>query len=236
MDSTTAPLPPRLEGKRQPDLPISAGAKKSKKASGGPKVKWVAAGVLTILVGVLGALYAVNVAGDRVNVLALTRNVAAGEKITAQDLTVSSFAEDPALSPVPASERATVIGQRAAVDLRANSMLTRSQLRAGGALGDDKQLVGVEVKRGQAPREGLLAGDAVLAVVLPAQGEETASDAKGNQAPADPETVKATVVSVGRADATGSVTVNLAVPTTDGPRLAMKAAAKQVALVREPRS
>ena len=41
--------------------------------------------------------------------------------------------------------------------------------------------------------------------------------------------------SVGSPDATGALVVNLAVAPADGPRLATKAAAKQIALVRQPR-
>ncbi|MFD7003001.1 hypothetical protein ACFWA5_43830 [Streptomyces mirabilis] len=43
-------------------------------------------------------------------------------------------------------------------------------------------------------------------------------------------------MSLSRPDATGSVVVNLAVATTDGPVLATRASQGRIALVREPRS
>jgi len=232
MDTTT-PMPPPIGAQRQPDLSISDGARKSAKPR--RKLLQALAWVLVALVAALVAISAVNRAGDRVSVLAVARNVQAGETIQASDLVTASVAKDPALTPVPASERTQVVGQRAAVDLRQGTLLTRSQLQAGGGLGDAKQVVGVEVKKGFAPRGELQPGDKVLAVVLPAQGEAaTSSSAKGSSAGASQD-VEATVKSVGRADATGSLVVNLAVSSSDGPDLARDAAAGRIALVREPR-
>ena len=228
---TSTPLSPPIGAPRQPDLGISEGARKAAK----PRRKWVQA-VAFLLLGLVGALVAVsavNRAGDRVSVLALARDVQAGQPITDADLLIASVSADPALVPVPAADRASVVGQRAAVDLRQGGLLTRSQLQTGGGLGDDQQVVGVEVKKGYAPRDELRPGDRVLAIVLPAQGES--GEAGPPKAPSVPEGIEATVKSVGRTDATGSVVVNLVVTPTDGPRLATKAAAKQIALVRQPR-
>ncbi|WP_415954406.1 SAF domain-containing protein [Streptomyces sp. KLOTTS4A1] len=234
MDTRTS-LPPQPQlggGQRQPDLPISSGARKSV----APRSKLVKAlaGVLVMVLGLLIVIMAVNRAGDRVPVLALAKDVQAGEEIEASDLVVASIAKDPVLSPIPASERSALEGQRAAVDLRKGSLLTRSQLQTGGCLGDDRQIVGIELKRGMAPRDVLRACDAVLAVVLPPQGG-AGQGAKQDDAGAPPVQIEATVLSVGSTDASGAVVVNVAVAETDGPLLATKAAAKQVALIRQPR-
>lgn len=222
MGTTTSPMPaPRTEA--QAEVPVSAGAPKR-------GIKWPVFGlcVVVTIAGGLGAASLVSKAGDRVQVLAVARDVPAGHTLEARDLVTASIAQDPALSPVRASQRNAIVGQRTAVDLRRGSLLTRSQLTAVGGVGDDKQLVGVELKRGQVPRDALAPGDRVLAVTIPADGEKTHDQA--------PESIKATVAAVGPADATGTVTVNLAVATTDGPTLAAQAAAKQIALVREPRT
>ncbi|WP_405656407.1 SAF domain-containing protein [Streptomyces sp. NBC_01386] len=234
MDTTT-PAPPPIAPPRQPDLPISAGAKKSSRAP--RKLIQALVWTLAALVGALVAISQVNRAGDRVEVLAVAHDVQAGQVVKASDVTTASVAEDPALSPVPAADRSRIVGQRAAVDLRQGSLLTDSSVQAGGGLGDDLQVVGVEVKKGTAPRDELRPGDKVLAVVLPEQGAQstTGTGAAKNGAEPEPESIEATVKSVGRTDATGSLVVNLAVPTTDGPQLAEKAAAKRIALVRQPR-
>lgn len=233
MDTTT-PAPPPLTVPRQADLPISSGARKSSKAP--RKLVQAVAWTLAALVGALVAISVVNRAGDRVDVLAVASDVQAGQLLKASDVTTASVAEDPALTPVPAGERSRIVGQRAAVDLRKGSLLTDSSVQSGGGLGDDLQVVGVEVKKGTAPRDELRAGDEVLAVVLPDQGAQSAAagGAKG-RAGQEPESIEATVKSVGRTDATGALVVNLAVPVTDGPQLAEKAAAKRIALVRQPR-
>ncbi|MFD9824424.1 SAF domain-containing protein [Streptomyces violascens] len=233
MDTTTPPVPaPRVVP--QPDLAISTGTKKRGR-------KW-SPFVLFVLVALVGALIGavtITQAGERVNVLAVARDVPAGHALTDADLTVASFAEDPGLSPVRASERSSVVGRRATVDLRRGGLLTLAQLTAGKSLGDDKQLVGVEVRRSQAPRDALVAGDQVLAVILPsdgAQGPNPPKGAPGSGSGGEAASITATVVSVGQPDASGSYTVNLAVDSTQGAVLAIKAAAKQVALVRNPRS
>jgi len=223
--TTQLPSPPR-----QPPAelaPSTGGRRKT-------PIKWsgLALCVLLAVVGALIVVVAVARAGDRVSVLVVSKDVPAGERLTASDVQVASIAKDPAVATLDSSERASVVGKRVAVDLRKGSLLSDAQLTPGGGLGDDQQLVGVEVKRGQAPRNALKPGDRVLAVTIPAQGEDVSSGetAKG------PESVEAQVVSVGPPDASGAMTVNVAVDPSEGPGVAAKAAAKQLALVREPRS
>ncbi|WP_329529362.1 SAF domain-containing protein [Streptomyces sp. NBC_01462] len=227
MDTQTS-FPPRLDA-RPRDLPPSTGTKKA------PGRRWSTTVLLVLvtLIGALGGAVVVARAGDRVDVLAIARDVPAGHRLAAQDLTTVSFAKDPGLSSVPAAQRTTVIGKRAAVDLRHGGLLSPAQLAPGGALGDAAQVVGVEVKRGNAPRDELRAGDKVAAVVLPAPGgtEDTGTRDKDTA----PVTIPATVKTIGTPDSTGALVVNLIVSPADGALLATKAAAKQIALVREPR-
>ncbi|WP_433095612.1 SAF domain-containing protein [Streptomyces sp. CA-250714] len=197
-------------------------------------IRWsgLALCVLLAVVGALVVVVAVSRAGDRVSVLVVSKDVPAGERLTGSDVQVASIAKDPAVATLDSSQRASVVGKRVAVDLRKGSLLSDAQLTPGGGLGDDQQLVGVEVKRGQAPRNALKPGDRVLAVTIPAQGEDVSS----GETAKDPESVEAQVVSVGPPDASGAMTVNVAVDPSEGPGVAAKAAAKQLALVREPRS
>ncbi|MCX4564299.1 SAF domain-containing protein [Streptomyces phaeochromogenes] len=231
MDSTQTSFAPRHDAQRQPDLPVSTGTKKRSGRSWSVPVLLV----LVTLIGALGGAVVVARAGDRVDVLAVARDVPVGQKVTAQDMKVVSFADDPGLSPIPAGQRSSVVGQRAAVALHPGELLTRSQLSARGGLGDTEQVVGVELKRGFVPSDELRPGDKVAAVVLPAQGADTGSTGSGSTGSEAPETVEATVKSVGTPDSTGALVVNLVVAPAGGPLLATKAAAKQIALVRQPR-
>jgi Flp pilus assembly protein CpaB len=226
MEFPAAPAVPRPQGPVRPEVPITTT----------PPVKrqrrWSVAALCIVLavVAALGAAAAVNSASDRTRVLAVARDVPAGRALTDADLAVAEVSADSALTPIPASQKATVLGKRPAVDLRKGGLLLTSQLGAGSGLGDDQEQVGVQIKRGMAPAGTLAPGDKVRAVTTPAQGDEPAK--KGTV----PETIDATVVSVSRPDATGTVVINLAVAPDDGPVLASRAALGRIALVREPRS
>ncbi|WP_331765336.1 SAF domain-containing protein (plasmid) [Streptomyces sp. NBC_01384] len=226
METPAAPTVPRPQGPARPEIPITTT----------PPVKrqrrWSVAALCIVLavVAALGAAAAVNSASDRTRVLAVARDVPAGRALTDADLTVAEVSADSTLTPIPATQKATVLGKRTAVDLRKGGLLLTSQLGAGTGLGDNQEQVGVQIKRGMAPSGTLAPGDKVRAVTTPAQGDEPAK--KGTV----PETIDATVVSVSRPDATGTVVVNLAVAPDDGPVLASRAALGRIALVREPRS
>jgi Flp pilus assembly protein CpaB len=226
METPAAPTVPRPQGPARPEIPITTT----------PPVKrqrrWSVAALCIVLavVAALGAAAAVNSASDRTRVLAVARDVPAGRALTDADLVVAEVSADSALAPIPASQKASVLGKRSAVDLRKGGLLLTSQLGAGTGLGDNQEQVGVQIKRGMAPAGTLAPGDKVRAVTTPSQGDEPAK--KGTV----PETIDATVVSVSRPDATGTVVVNLAVAPDDGPVLASRAALGRIALVREPRS
>ncbi|MFD7055592.1 SAF domain-containing protein [Streptomyces mirabilis] len=226
METPAAPTVPRPQGPARPEIAITTT----------PPVKrqrrWSVAALCIVLavVAALGAAAAVNSASDRTRVLAVARDVPAGRALTDSDLVVAEVSADSALTPIPASQKTSVLGKRSAVDLRKGGLLLTSQLGTGTGLGDNQEQVGVQIKRGMAPAGTLAPGDKVRAVTTPAQGDEPAK--KGTV----PETVDATVVSVSRPDATGTVVVNLAVAPDDGPVLASRAALGRIALVREPRS
>ncbi|MFC3258663.1 SAF domain-containing protein [Streptomyces xanthochromogenes] len=209
------------------DLPITTTAPVKRQR------RWSVAALCIVLAVVagLGAATAVTSAGDRVKVLAIARDVPAGQAITDADLIVAEVSADAALAPMPAADRTVVVGKRPAVDLRKGGLLTASQLGVGSGLGDNQQQVGVQVKPGQAPAGTLAPGDKVLAVTTPGQ-----SDQAGGRSEAPPQTVSAAVVSVSRPDASGTVVVNLAVSPSDGPLLASRASTGHIALVRQPRS
>ncbi|WP_351230069.1 SAF domain-containing protein [Streptomyces sp. NPDC002133] len=223
-----APSVPRPAAPARPEVPITTTAPVKRER------RWSVAALCIVLavLASLGAAAAVTSASDRVQVLAIARDVPAGQALTDADLIVAEVSTDTALTPVPAAQKASMLGKRPAVDLRKGGLLTTSQLAAGTGLGDDKQQVGVQVKRGQAPAGTLAPGDQVLAVTTPAQGEQQSS----KDAEAPPSTISGVVVTVSRPDASGTVVVNLAVATTDGPLLATRAAQGRIALVREPRS
>lgn len=225
MEATALPVP-RPAGSERSELPITTSPPVRRER------RWsvVALCIVLAVICALTAAWAVNSASDRTQVLAVARDVPAGQALTAGDVTVAEVSADAALSPLPAAQKSSVVGRRTAVDLRQGGLLLASQLAPGSGLGDDQEQVGVQVRRGMAPAGTLAPGDKVKAVTTPAQGDDLP---KSDTAP---ESMPATVVSVSRPDASGTVVVNLAVARDQGAFLATRAALGRVAIVREPRS
>lgn len=170
----------------------------------------------------------VNRIDDRVEVLSVVRTVPAFERITDADLGVARIADDPALRPVPISERASVVGKVAAVELRPGSLVVREQVTEARPPFPGQQLVGLAVKPGQMPGGGVAPGDMVLVVIV-------ASEQPGSSAVPGGDGVRAQVVRVGQPSSDGSVTVDVVVSAPNGPPLASASSAGRVALVLLPR-
>ena len=183
----------------------------------------VALGTILAAVGGLGAYTLVNQAGDRVAVLAVAQNVPRGQAITSADLVVAEVAPDPALAPVPAIDASQVLLRSAAADLPRGALLTAGSVQTGTSLTAGKAVVGVLAKPGMIPAGQLLPGDAVTVVSTPGQG--------GTKTTAAPQTIQATVVSIGQPDANEDSVVDVAADPADGPALASWASTGQVAII-----
>jgi hypothetical protein len=170
-------------------------------------------------------------AGDRVPVLSVVRSVDAGTTVTAADLGEARVADDPQLRPIPTSERTSVIGQVAGVDLRPGTLLTRNQLTPLAIPGDGQALVGLALGPGQLPDRRLQRGDRVLAVVTP----EDAAVTPSGQGRTVSVTRSAQVVSSGAPGTDGTVVIDVTVAETEAPGLAADAAAGRISLVLLPR-
>lgn len=189
--------------------------------------------VLTIVLGALGSLYFLNKSTERVAVVALSRDVAWGQVLTAFDVTEVSIVADPALHPVTWADKGDVLGERTTTDLLAGSLLTSDAVTASAAVpGVGQALVGVLLKAGQMPATQMGARDHVLLVVTAQAGASTTATG----ATVEPKTVAAIVFTVAALDATGSSTVDVLVPQANAADIASAAALGRVAVVLVPRS
>jgi hypothetical protein len=100
------------------------------------------------------------------DVLAVARPVTAGARIVDADLQVIHIVADPALRVFPASQRASVVGQIAAVPLVPGSLLTAGQLGGVTDPPAGQSVIAIGVKTGRAPA-GLVSGASVLVLVVP---------------------------------------------------------------------
>lgn len=213
--ATTMLTPPSPRG----EVPISEGPAPVRSRSR----PLIAAGVLVTLLGALGGWALVRQAGDRTDVLAVAADVPVGTQLEESDLRVVALPDTPGLSPVPASELDSVVGQRAAVSLSAGSLLTSGQITAEPVLEDGEDLVALDLARGRGPVTMLDIGDSVQ--VVPVQ-EEGASSSSGEQDP-----VAGRVVDIGRPSESGDTVIHLAVAESDSTQVAAWAAGGDVALV-----
>ncbi|MEZ0093036.1 SAF domain-containing protein [Streptacidiphilus sp. EB129] len=186
----------------------------------------LALAVALVAAGGLGGAALYNTTGKRVAVIALARNVPAGQTLTSDDLAEARISLDPALKPLSVDSR--VVGMRATTDLKVGTLLTGADLTDAPLVQAGQQVVGIAAKHTQLPAVRLQPGTSVVLVATP-----SASGNGGGGAPA-PGTLTAltvTVVDVGAPDSDGTVVVDVAVPAAQGAAVADLAAGGRFALV-----
>ena len=187
----------------------------------------IAASVAATCLGGLLAAFAWTSTSNTQSVLAMRVAVERGAVIGPDDVMTVQVSTDPALRPVPASQASTVVGQRAAADIAAGTLVTLEQVSDEVLPAAGMSIVGVGLPASQMPGEPLLVGDSVRVVATPGQsGEVTA----GEQV-----TIAATVVGVRVNNENGQNVVSVQVPEQDAAELAARAATGNVALVLDSR-
>ena len=186
--------------------------------------------VLLMVVSALAAWFFVQKSTERVAVVGVVRDVAWGQQIQASDLVAVEVVADPSLKPVSWDQRSALVGQRAATDLQAGTLLTARSVTDVEVPPAGKALVGIQVKSGQVPVTPLAPQDRVL--LVPA--DQQAAPAAAGAAQAKP--VQAEVYTVGATDANGTRTVDVLVPEAAAAQTAADAAAGRLAIVLVPRS
>jgi hypothetical protein len=189
--------------------------------------------VALIAAGGGGGLLAFQATGERSPVLAVAHEVQAGDVIEDSDLLEASVSLDPALKPIPASQRDQVVGKRAAVALVPGALLSKGQVTTRTLVEPGERLVGIGLKQTQMPATRLSPGDKVLVVSTPSDGSQATTGEGGkNGEDSTPKSIEARVVRVGeKQQNTSEQVVDVAVPAQYGPELAAQAATGDVALV-----
>jgi hypothetical protein len=175
--------------------------------------------------------------GERQSVLAVARQVPAGDALDAADLVTVHVTVDPGLRPIPAIEQPRVVGRPAAVPLVPGTLLTPADLGVSSMLASDQAVVALALKAGRFP-PALASGARVLVADTGAAGGSAPGDGSAAVLAETPLAESATVVGIQRpADATQDTTVvSLQVSRSSASRLAAAGAADRVALVLLPRS
>lgn len=190
----------------------------------------IAAGVLIVILGALGAYVYATAAGTNRPYLAVVGTVTAGQQITDGDLKVVQVNAASGLAPIPVAQRGTVVGRYARVELVAGTLLTDAQLTDEAVPGQGKQLIGLELKPAQMPARQMRPGEPVLLVITSDPRSVTVDDKGTLQRLPNPQTIKATVAGVGAAATDGQVVVDVVVNASDGPGLLERASQGRVAV------
>jgi hypothetical protein len=184
----------------------------------------IAAAVVLIVGFALSGALLVSRAGDSTEVLVVSRAVPAGHVIESGDL--SAVRLSGSVRAIDAADLHTVVGSTAAVGLVGGQVLNRDMLTTAPVPAAGQSMVGLALKPGQFPADGLAIGDRVLVVLLPG-----ATDPAGSGS-------AARAITVGdlyglRADSSGSDTlVTLIVPLDTANRILEQGAAGRVGLVK----
>jgi hypothetical protein len=123
-------------------------------------------GALIVVTSVVAALALYARIGNRTEVLAVSRDVLAGEQIADDDLEVVSLSSDDRIPTVPASQRSAIVGQYARVRLLSGSLLASDGVQPRPIVDPDRVLMSVVVPVGLVP-VGLREQSRVVLVVTP---------------------------------------------------------------------
>ncbi len=204
--------------------------------------------VLLILLGALGATVMVLRAGDKVSVVEITQNVAAGQPVPESAITEVDISEVDGVDFIRWNQRGDLTtGYVAKTNLEPGSVLSVNMItkKGGPEQQAGKSLIGISVKEGQYPI-GLHAGDTVAAYrvgndVKDSSGTSTSGTGdSGTAGPADTLISDSLVVETNpsASDSSfggdGSITINVLADNSDAGQLTIAASANEVALVRVP--
>jgi hypothetical protein len=201
------------------------------------RLPFIALGGLLVIVCVLGYAWGAVRLGDRIQVLAVARPVAAGQAITVDDVKEVSAAQDPAVPLILAGQASQVVGRTAVVPLVAGTLLTSSMVGDAAFPPSGKVTASLALKPGQYPES--LASGARVAVYVTAtstggDGQPAATSA-AKSAGSAPQELNAVVLDVDLAgDGQGSTVITLLLDASDGASLAAAPAGGVVLMQTAP--
>ncbi|MBB1510961.1 SAF domain-containing protein [Tessaracoccus sp. MC1756] len=198
--------------------------------------------VLLILLGAAGGAWIYLTGRDNVEVVVARVAIARGEVMVADQLTTVHMPPNEQLRYIPATELPDLVGQRAAHDVAAGSLIGPDAATPAMVPGTGRTVVGLSLPPGAEPAIPLQVGDRVRVVLT----EPAYACAAGTAAsPVDAEgpapqcsvdvIIPGTVVATARDEASGQVGVSVEVGQDDAPKAAAGAALGRVALVLDSR-
>lgn len=187
------------------------------------------AGLGLVVTGALLAVWVYLSNTELVSAVAVRDTVMRGETITAADLMSVQVTPDPVLQVVPGAEVASFVGQRAARDLSAGTLLTREATAEQVVPGTGQSVVGVALTAQLMPGDPLQVGDRVRVVATPGQAGDPATFESANTL------FPGEVVGVAASVESAQTVVSVLVPEGDAAQIAQWASAGRAAVVLDSR-
>ena len=187
----------------------------------------VAASVAAVVLGAMLGVWTWTSVSDAQSVVAVRNTIARGATIAENDLITVQVGVDPSLKTTPGGDLRKLIGQRAAMDMSAGSLVTAEDVAPTVIPPAGQSVVGVALPASLLPGEPLRAGDQVRVVSTPG--------ADGNVAAGPQVQIAATVVSLHPGADQGKIVVSVLVGQDKAAELAARAATGRVAMVLDPR-
>jgi len=179
----------------------------------------IALGAALMVIAAFAAAVLYADAGEREAFLVVSKRVPAGQVIGPDDLGETLAALDGAVA-VPASQRSSIVGRIAAVELVPGSLLSAAHVSDARTDIADEAVIAARLDEGRAPSD-LAVGDSVLLFEVPGEGDEEATAAP----------VAGRVVAIETAADGSSDVVSVAVAPGDARRAAVAAARGRLTLV-----
>ncbi|MEU5895955.1 MULTISPECIES: hypothetical protein [Streptomyces] len=192
--------------------------------------------VLLILVGALGATVLVLRAGDRIEVVKVTKPIAAGEAVDEKtNITGVMVAEDDSINYVKWEQRGVLAKLKAKSDIPAGAVAVGEMFAKKAVLPAGKASVGLSLKEGQYPSD-IKSGDTVavypvLSGTSTGKGSSGGSSASGTPLVADAK-VNTIAAKSDATVSTGNLNITLVVPQEEAAALASAASEGKAVVAR----
>ncbi|WP_460705377.1 SAF domain-containing protein [Myceligenerans halotolerans] len=185
----------------------------------------IALGLALVALGILASVYLTTTLGRTHKVLALTDDVARGERIQSSDLTTVDLPTTPTqLDPVSETAFQDVVDQYATADLLEGSLLTPGSYVESLQPAEGRSIVGIALNPSQMPAgTPLNAGDQVRIIETPVSGGDAPIE--------EPYAIPAVIATVDEAPVGDQTVVDVEVARNQAAALAARAATGRVALV-----
>lgn len=219
--STAEPPPEKTSRRRRSEAVVDGSAPEPPKLRRRPML--IAVSVLLTAVGaILGATLLTGLSGTD-SYIAVREDIQRGDVIEETDLVRTQLRADSAVSPVLWDEQQFVVGQHAAVDMAAGSLVTAESVEQQSIPPYGETVVGMALTPGQTVSGDLKTGDPVRVVLIPTSADTATA----------PEDVDGTIANVEMSSDGTTKLVDVIVPVENAPDVAAAAARQEVSVVRE---